>query len=45
MGQAGNMSLFGESKTSGKVLGFDVGMVTAYPVQSAFKSVFNDTVH
>lgn len=33
------MSPFGESKTSGKVLGFGVRMVIPYPVQSALKSV------
>ena len=45
MGQARNMSLFGESKISGKVLGFGVGMVTPHPVQSALKSVCKDIMH
>lgn len=44
-GQAGSMSLFGESKTSGKVLKFGDVVVIAYPVQSALKSVCKDIVH
>lgn len=39
LGQAGTLSLSSESKTSGKIMGFDAGMVTSYPVQSALKSV------
>lgn len=39
------MNFFGQPKTSGKVLGFGVGMVTPHPVQSALNSVHKNILH